>query len=82
MEKGEKRLRAARGALHLASNPVVAVKAGVVVAGIARFGWSVGTSLTDGWEIGTHLSDALEGSCVGELNAIEEDGAVHLKPFK
>jgi hypothetical protein len=49
----------------------VAVKAGMVLAGIARFGWSFSTSLMDGWEIGAHLSDTLEGSCVGEFNAIK-----------
>jgi hypothetical protein len=60
----------------------MAIKSGMVLAGIARFGWSFSTSLSDGWEMGVHLSDTLEGSCVGKLNAIEEDGAVHSKPIK
>jgi hypothetical protein len=37
MEEGENRLRAAWGELLLASNSIKAVKAGMVLAGIANF---------------------------------------------
>jgi hypothetical protein len=66
--------------LHLASNPVVAVKTGMVLAGVARFGRSFSTSLTDGWLEDVYLTDALEGICGGKFNAIMEDGAIQLKP--
>jgi hypothetical protein len=63
-------------------NPVVAVKTGMVLAGIARFGRSFSTSMTGGWKIGVQLSDALEGNCGGKFNAIMEDGAIQSKPVQ
>jgi hypothetical protein len=68
--------------LHLASNPAVVVKMGVMLAGIARLGYLFGTCLTDGWERGAHVSDAPESTCIGELKAVKKDGAVGSKPIE
>jgi hypothetical protein len=48
MEIGENRLQAAKSRLRLASNPAVAVKTGMMLAGTTRFGWLFDTCMMDG----------------------------------
>jgi hypothetical protein len=60
----------------------VAVKTGMVLARVARFGWSFSTTLTECWKVGVQLSDSLKCSCRGKFNAIEEDGAIQSKPVQ
>jgi hypothetical protein len=63
-------------------NPVVAVKAGMVLAGITRFGRSFITSLTDDWKVFVHASNTLDCCCGGKFDAIVEYGAVHEEPIQ
>jgi hypothetical protein len=68
--------------LRRASNPVVAVKTGMVLAGIARFGRLFITSLTDDWKIFVHRSNTLDCCCSGKFDAFVENGAVHAEPIQ
>jgi hypothetical protein len=68
--------------LRLASNPVVAVKAGMVLAGITRLRRSFITSLTNDWKVFVHASNTLDCCCGGKFDAIVEKGAVHAEPIQ
>ena len=59
----------------------MAVEAGMMLAGVPRFGWSFITSLTGGWKVGVQRSDSLEGSGAGKFDTVTKDGAVHSEPI-